>query len=255
MSDHESTPLSSVIRERRRALGLSQGQLAAKVGENLIDVKHWEEGEALPTATTLEKVAKVLDVDPGDLARLVGAPDVSGELVLDGETEISGDSTVTVEVLVPETPDEADERWGEMWGEEPSGDGEREPATPGAPPGVPAGEAEAVRTDAGTPPGTAPVGAGSAPATVAQEDVPTRTAPPPQAAAPSLPVTTRSQPSVAIDPPVSYIEDPIQYRIYWLRAALLAITVIVLLSVLAWAVGELGTAISQFLDQFGTGGL
>jgi transcriptional regulator with XRE-family HTH domain len=228
MTNHEALPFHALVRDRRRALGLSQGQLAAKVNENLVDVRHWEEGEAVPTAETIEKVAEALDLDPHDLAALVGAPDASAEQRVVSAGESDGAAVeAKVEVLVPETPDEADERWGAMWGEESAetGNGEIEDEAP------------------------------DEMAALAGPDLPTAAIPPPQASAPSLPIATRSQPAVLLDPPVSYIEDPIQFRIYWLRAALLVVVTVVLLAVLAWSFGELFAALGQLLDQFGTDAL
>jgi transcriptional regulator with XRE-family HTH domain len=57
------------IAERRKALGLSQGDLAEALGVTRTVVSRWETGAQRPTADQLEDLARVLD-DDGQLASL-----------------------------------------------------------------------------------------------------------------------------------------------------------------------------------------
>lgn len=54
------------IERYRRALGLTQAQLAEKVGVSFATVQRWESG-AEPRPSTLVKVAKALGVEPMQL--------------------------------------------------------------------------------------------------------------------------------------------------------------------------------------------
>lgn len=57
----------SQIKKRRQAAGLTQEELAAKVGVSVIAVKKWEQGERRPRSTRLKKLAKALACEPADL--------------------------------------------------------------------------------------------------------------------------------------------------------------------------------------------
>ncbi len=54
------------IKQRREAKGLTQSQLAKRVGVTSESVWHWERG-TLPKAQSLRKLAEVFEVDELDL--------------------------------------------------------------------------------------------------------------------------------------------------------------------------------------------
>jgi len=65
-----SSPLGAAIRERRRQLGLTQEQLAERVGDSVTqsDISRIERGTvALPRRQRLEQLAQALDLSLGDL--------------------------------------------------------------------------------------------------------------------------------------------------------------------------------------------
>ena len=53
------------LRARRRALGLTQADVAAAVQTRPVLVGRWERGEAVPTLDEAGRLAEVLDLDPG----------------------------------------------------------------------------------------------------------------------------------------------------------------------------------------------
>lgn len=57
------------VREARKALGLSQEQLGARVGLHRTYIGHIERGEVNPSLRNVLLVARGLEVDPGDLLR------------------------------------------------------------------------------------------------------------------------------------------------------------------------------------------
>ena len=50
------------IRAARRAAGVTQVELAAKLGVNQKDVSRWEHDKQIPSTETLTKLCKFLDV-------------------------------------------------------------------------------------------------------------------------------------------------------------------------------------------------
>jgi transcriptional regulator with XRE-family HTH domain len=63
------TGLGLAIRERRRALGLSQDALAERSGLDRLNVGRIERGERSPRLDTLARIADALDVRPWELLR------------------------------------------------------------------------------------------------------------------------------------------------------------------------------------------
>jgi transcriptional regulator with XRE-family HTH domain len=56
------------LRARRRALGLTQAEVAEAAGTRPVMVGRWERGEALPTSDEVIRLAEVLDLDPAAAA-------------------------------------------------------------------------------------------------------------------------------------------------------------------------------------------
>lgn len=55
-------PVAVKLRTRRKALGLSQAQVAAKTGYSAKTVKNWESGHGVPTLRSLIDWCEALDV-------------------------------------------------------------------------------------------------------------------------------------------------------------------------------------------------
>ncbi len=55
----------------RLAKGLTQGQLASRMGVHLSTVSAWETGRAVPQPSRLPELARMLGIDPLKLARLM----------------------------------------------------------------------------------------------------------------------------------------------------------------------------------------
>ncbi len=55
------------IRERREALGLTQTELAKKVGKSFRTIQSWERGESYPNAEYVAVLCNVFNVDPNEL--------------------------------------------------------------------------------------------------------------------------------------------------------------------------------------------
>ena len=58
------------IRAARRAAGVTQVELAAKLGVNQKDVSRWEQGKQIPSTETLTKLCKFLDVSADNILGL-----------------------------------------------------------------------------------------------------------------------------------------------------------------------------------------
>jgi transcriptional regulator with XRE-family HTH domain len=59
-----------VIRQARKAKGLSQATVAADLGVSQNAVSDWETGRCVPTVPLLSSLATLLDLDHGELLRL-----------------------------------------------------------------------------------------------------------------------------------------------------------------------------------------
>lgn len=77
---------AEIIRRRRAQLGLSQEQLAERIGRAASTVRRWEKGEAVPPDGVISALATALQVAPRDLAVAFGE---SG----DEESETTPDPT------------------------------------------------------------------------------------------------------------------------------------------------------------------
>ena len=61
--------LSERFREARKAAGLTQGELAEKVGVTLGEISHIERGRRFPNRDTLLGLCKALKLDAGEVAK------------------------------------------------------------------------------------------------------------------------------------------------------------------------------------------
>ena len=61
--------LGDNIRKLRKLIGLKQSGLAEKTSVHQKDISRWENGERIPNATSLSKLAKALQCTLDDLIR------------------------------------------------------------------------------------------------------------------------------------------------------------------------------------------
>jgi transcriptional regulator with XRE-family HTH domain len=64
----DSHDFGTLINERRLALGYSLGQLANRVRATASDVRAWERGQRAPNSALVARLAKELELDPGELS-------------------------------------------------------------------------------------------------------------------------------------------------------------------------------------------
>jgi len=62
---------SQVLKQKRLALGLSQEKFAEKVGLSMRSVSLLETGKQQPTLSTLNNIARALNIKPSELLRLI----------------------------------------------------------------------------------------------------------------------------------------------------------------------------------------
>jgi len=60
-----------VLKQKRLALGLSQEKFAEKVGLSMRSVSLLETGKQQPTLSTLNNIARALNIKPSELLRLI----------------------------------------------------------------------------------------------------------------------------------------------------------------------------------------
>ena len=60
-------PLSANIRLARKTAGLTQIQLAEKLGVSIATLRRWEAGETAPTGTRIIELANLLKISPDDI--------------------------------------------------------------------------------------------------------------------------------------------------------------------------------------------
>mgnify|MGYP001812973703 FL=1 len=273
MSDPNT--LGSVVRRRRLESGYSLGQLASKVGKTAAEVRAWERDAELPEHGILERLAETLELDVADIrARVAAAQETAN-----GEP---ADDAVEVEDLQDTAADE------EPKPEEDSGEDEAaaaiavEPDEPiefsaedvTAPVGDAESEDEVVSEDdlpgfpvedLFTPPEAEPepeldpslleAPTEAVPVPVITETA--KTARAQRAAAvleerPPLPVV---EPAPDADPgllrylePLRVLFDPHSRYLYWIRAGLTVVVMLILIVVLFRMLGNLLDAVGELLD-------
>lgn len=55
------------LKERRESQGLTQQELAKKVGKSFRTIQSWERGESYPNAEFVVVLCKIFDIDPNEL--------------------------------------------------------------------------------------------------------------------------------------------------------------------------------------------
>ncbi len=71
--------LALFISRRRKYMGLTQEELAEKVGVSKSAIAKWETDGGLPDRDNLKKIAKVMDVSVDDLYRIIERTGMKGK--------------------------------------------------------------------------------------------------------------------------------------------------------------------------------
>lgn len=79
------TTVGNRIRDIRKKLNLTQGELAKKINVSAQVVSNWERGYTTPNAADIEMLAKALDVEPNFLYGFTDDPTIIEDKDLDDE--------------------------------------------------------------------------------------------------------------------------------------------------------------------------
>jgi len=270
MSDSNS--LGSLVRKRRLESGYSLGQLASKVGKTAAEVRAWERGAELPEHGIISRLASTLEIDLAEIQKRLE----EGKKALEAERKQAERVAVADEVAEKikaepddpvEFPEESKADEIETSAEEPDDDDELpgfavdDPFTPpvdwetgeqsaGPPNGEAAVEddAEPDLLDAPTEAVPVPIITETATAARASRAAAVLEEPPP---APAFEPTPDSDPGLLrYLEPVRILFDPHNRYLYWIRAGLTAIVLLVFLVILFDQIGKLLDAFGELLDTF-----
>ena len=284
-----SRQLGELIRERRLGLGLSLGQLAAKLSTTPAVVRIWERGDELPDAASQATLVDLLDLDAASVARLaeekVGAApeEPAGTGLPTDVVPSAADPAMTTAAGAAEIaeaqPAEAQLDFAADASLEVDATGDEdlrklfappEPPPMLEPPSIP----EPVSVPEPLPTPEEPLLAEPSPLDEAQPAVEVPQVAvlpgPPIAAEPDPPIDPdaprvvplrypqSAPPGVPVEiaetqpnpwNPLRYIYDPDKPWIYWIRAGLTVVVLAVLLNILFDSVGELFDKIGEVIDS------
>jgi transcriptional regulator with XRE-family HTH domain len=263
MSDPNT--LGSLVRRRRLESGYSLGQLASKVGKTAAEVRAWERGNELPEHGIIERLADTLEIDVADIReRLDVARSAEAEAEAeavdedtaadDDEANADGAAAIFIDPDVPvEFPEEASDDLEEEPGfaiedpftpPEPEEEAEEQPEPEPllAEPETPV-EPEFDLLDAPTEPVPVPVITETATAARAERAV---------AVLEDKPLL---EPAPDADPgllrylePLRILFDPDNRYLYWIRAGLTVIVLLIFAAILFRQLGSLLDAVGELLD-------
>ena len=74
-----------VIRNARKSLGLTQRQLAEKIGVANTSISNWEKGLSRPDADLIQELCRVLQLQPNDIYGTAEAPAETGRRTVSDE--------------------------------------------------------------------------------------------------------------------------------------------------------------------------
>ena len=66
--------LATNLRQQRKKAGLTQIDLAEKLGVSIATLRRWESGETAPTGTRMVEIANLLKISPDELIKDDGNP-------------------------------------------------------------------------------------------------------------------------------------------------------------------------------------
>ena len=237
--------LGELIRERRLGLGLSLGQLATKVSTTAAVVRSWERGEDVPPEQARDVLVVLLDLDAEVVAALTEAAPKEPVEPTQGDPEsptelVQAAAGVAMTSVSPPMRPPSPEPAGDSGVDDSAVEVDRPmPVSVGT---VPVPEAEEV---------VAVFGETESEATLLLEDssaprpVPLKY---PHSVPAGVPVEI-SEPEPNIWNPLRYLYDPDKPWLYWIRAALTVIVLLVLFNILFDSVGELFNKLGEVIDS------
>lgn len=234
--------LGELIRERRLGLGLSLGQLATKVSTSAAEVRRWERGEQTPTEESQVVLAELLGVEAAAMANLAAEIELPDPAEPETPTELlSAAAGVSLtSVSQPERPVVASESAIETTVSESVEEIDL----------LTAGSAAS-----SAPPVVTPLAA-------PEDEVVEPTAPPFEDPTAPRPVPLKYPGSVPVGVPVEiaepepnlwnplrYLYDPEKPWLYWVRAGLTVVVLLILVNILFDSIGELFDKIGEVFDS------
>jgi transcriptional regulator with XRE-family HTH domain len=257
MSDPNT--LGSLVRKRRLESGYSLGQLASKVGKTAAEVRAWERDVELPEHGIIDRLASTLEIDLAEIKKRMEA----GKKALDaerkaaqqaavGENDEDGESepAVIFPEQAPAPVDEPAEQVVEESEEDLPGFVVENPFTQPPPledgANVSEDEPDLGLLDAPTEAVPVPVITGTAAAARASRAAAVLEEPAP--AAPRDMLSDQDAGLLRYLEPVQALFDPHQRYLYWIRAGLTVIVLLILAAILFAQLGNLLDAISELLD-------
>ena len=273
MSDPNT--LGSLVRRRRLESGYSLGQLASKVGKTAAEVRAWERDSEMPEHGIIERLASTLEIDLDDIKKRLD----EGKKALDAERKAERDRTAAEAeekikaepeepVDFPEEDPRAEEGSAEEDAEEQQdlpGFAVDDPFTPPPPvdqPEMPEAPAAEETSDPVDSPDTDPdLDLLDAPTEAVPVPVITETAtaaragraaagleePPPA----PIPTVAPLEPDVGLLrylEPLRLLFDPQNRYLYWIRAGLTVVVMLIFAVVLLDQLGNLLDAVGELLD-------
>jgi len=234
--------LGELIRERRLGLGLSLGQLATKVSTSAAEVRRWERGEQTPSEENQAVLAEMLGVEADAMANLAAEIELPDPVAPETPTEIvSAAAGVSLtSVSQPERPVDASEPVVETTVSESAEEIDvliGGSAAPSAPPLVtPLVAPEDERVETTPPPFEDPT---------APRPVPLKY---PESVPVGVPVEI-AEPEPNLWNPLRYLYDPEKPWLYWVRAGLTVVVLLILVNVLFDSTSELFDKIGEVFDS------
>ncbi len=237
-----SRSLGELIRERRLGLGLSLGQLATKVSTSAAEVRRWERGEQTPNEEIQAALAELLGLEADAMAELAVEIEVSDPVEPETPTEI-----LSAAAGVSLTSVRQPERSVVM----------AESAT-GAAADEPVDTIDLLVAESATPSAPSVI----APLVVPEDEVDETKPPPFEDPMAPRPVPLRYPESVPVGVPVEiaepepnlwnplrYLYDPEKPWLYWVRAGLTVVVLLILMNILFDSIGELFDKIGEVFDS------
>lgn len=253
MSDRNS--LGSLVRQRRLESGYSLGQLAAKVGKTAAEVRAWERDSELPEHGIIERLASTLEIDLDDIKRRLDV----GQKALEEERQAAEALPEREESAAEPVEERPEAGPAEVVEETESEDEEDIPGFVVSDPFTPPASEEtedvvedtgevADLLDAPTEAVPVPVITGTATAARASRAAAVLEEPPP--APPAVYGSTARQDDGLLRylEPLRVLFDPHNRYLYWIRAGLTVIVLVVFAVILMSLLGTLLDAIGDLLN-------
>ena len=267
MSDPNT--LGSLVRKRRLESGYSLGQLASKVGKTAAEVRAWERDTELPEHGIIERLASTLEIDLNEIKKRLDA----GKKAFDAERKAA--QAAAEETAEPERLEKVEEDVEEdvpapveqVEGIPEDTERDEEEDLPGfvvedpfTPPPAPpveelppesddlaSGWVDSDLLDAPTEAVPVPMITGTATAARASRAAAFLEEPPPAPSVAFAP-SEEDQGLLRYLEPLRALFDPHQRYLYWIRAGLTIVAMLVLVVILLTELGKLLDAIGELID-------